>query len=96
MSFIDFTPTESRQQNAKFGLFLDVSNENTILSRTSRIKDELNSLLNTFQFDVWMLILLSFLLCTILAAALINWKKIYQISINNLAMLLGVSIGKRL
>ena len=44
--------------------------------------------------DVWMLILLSFLLCTILAALFINWKKIDRILINNFALILGVSIGK--
>ena len=94
MTFVNFSPTEDRQQNSKFGLLLDVINDVAILSSTSRIKNDLGSFLSTFQIDVWMLILLSFLLCTILTAALINWKNIDQIFFYNLFLLLGISIGK--
>ena len=85
---------KKRQEHVKFGDLLEVSNEISILSRESRIKDELSSILNIFQYDVWLLFLFLYLLFAILMAILIDWKKIVHILIDNFALLFGISVGK--
>lgn len=73
---------------------LEPSNIITILSRQSRVKDDLNAIQKTFQIDVCLLILSSFLICTILTSIFTDWKRFAYVLIDNLALLLGTSIGK--
>ena len=94
VSFVDFTYRKARLSILKYGNFLDIGDALTIMSKESRITDNSNIFIKTFQTEAWFMIFFILLLCSTLTSLFTNWKRILFVLIDHLAIFWGVSIRK--